>query len=338
MTQRWKRRPEGSNWGDFGPDDQLGRLNLLTPETTLKAVREVKEGVRFCLSLPLDVPRTNALNTRRHPPEFKPVIREGHVAFNLPLAKIDPRLTDVNSDEAVTLYMQHSTQWDSFAHMGSLFDADADGEPEPVFYNGYSVLGEDGRPRFGEVGTHHLGIEHMARHCVQGRGVMIDLHAHFGREHRAVGYDDLMRVMEADGVEVESGDLVCLHTGYAELLLERGENIDASLTRTYCAALDGRDERLLKWIDDSGLAVLVSDNRAVEYEYGDLPEGVERGPFLPIHELCLFKLGIHLGEMWYFTEIARWLRERGRYRFLLTAPPLHLPGAVGSPANPIGTV
>ena len=32
MAQRWKHRPEGSNWGDFGPDDQLGRLNLLTPE------------------------------------------------------------------------------------------------------------------------------------------------------------------------------------------------------------------------------------------------------------------------------------------------------------------
>ena len=31
MTQRWKRRPEGSNWGDFGADDQLGRINLLTP-------------------------------------------------------------------------------------------------------------------------------------------------------------------------------------------------------------------------------------------------------------------------------------------------------------------
>ncbi|MEC7655641.1 MAG: cyclase family protein, partial [Pseudomonadota bacterium] len=53
---------------------------------------------------------------------------------------------------------------------------------------------------------------------------------------------------------------------------------------------------------------------------------------------CLFKLGIHLGEMWYFTEIAEWLAANNRYRFFLTDPPLFLPGAVGSPANPVGTV
>ncbi|HEX9419045.1 MAG TPA: cyclase family protein, partial [Methylomirabilota bacterium] len=31
-TSRWTRRPDGSTWGDFGPDDQIGRLNLITPE------------------------------------------------------------------------------------------------------------------------------------------------------------------------------------------------------------------------------------------------------------------------------------------------------------------
>jgi hypothetical protein len=42
--------------------------------------------------------------------------------------------------------------------------------------------------------------------------------------------------------------------------------------------------------------------------------------------------------MWYLSELARWLRQRGRHAFLLTAPPLHLPGAVGSPVNPVATV
>jgi hypothetical protein len=42
--------------------------------------------------------------------------------------------------------------------------------------------------------------------------------------------------------------------------------------------------------------------------------------------------------MFYFTELAEWLTANNRYRFFMTAPPLHLPGAVGSPANPIGTV
>ena len=54
MTQRWKNRPNGSNWGEFGPDDQKGRLNLLTPQRVVRAVKEVETGERFCLSLPLD--------------------------------------------------------------------------------------------------------------------------------------------------------------------------------------------------------------------------------------------------------------------------------------------
>ncbi|MBI4457589.1 cyclase family protein [Candidatus Uhrbacteria bacterium] len=339
MPRKWKQRPDGSNWGDFGPDDQLGRVNLLTPENTLKAAQEVRVGRRFCLSLPLDIPTDNALNTKRHPPEFKAVIRDGHIAFNLPLAKINPRLTEVNCDEAVLLYMQHSTQWDGFAHMGSMFDADGDGNPEPVFYNGHGVLdGEKGTPRFGTVGTHNLGMEHLAKACLQGRGVMIDLAVHFGREHKPVGYDDLMRIMEADGIEVEEGDLVCMHTGYIDAVLEHGGTIPREMVRTICPAFDGWDDRLLQWITDSGLVALIADNRAVEFEHGGPKPEVPRGPLYTIHELCLFKLGIHLGELWYLTELAQWLRENGRYRFLLTAPPLHLPGAVGSPANPIATV
>jgi hypothetical protein len=56
MAKRWKVRPEHSNWGDFGDDDQIGRLNLITPERRRKAAAEVREGIAFCLSLSLDLP------------------------------------------------------------------------------------------------------------------------------------------------------------------------------------------------------------------------------------------------------------------------------------------
>ena len=178
----------------------------------------------------------------------------------------------------------------------------------------------------------------MAQHCVQGRGVLLNMKKHFGEESHPVSYDDVMRMLEADGIEIEKGDIVCCYTGYADKLIELGCDVPPDLPRTHCPAFDGFDQKLLQWIDDSGMSVLVSDNRAVEYEHGGLPEGMGRGPALPIHEHCLFKLGIHLGEMWYFTEIAEWFAANNRYRFFLTAPPLFLPGAVGSPANPVGTV
>ena len=65
--KRWTRRPEGSTWGDWGEDDQLGRLNLLTPQKILQGIAEVKEGRTFCLSLPLDLPRSDAAGASQAP-------------------------------------------------------------------------------------------------------------------------------------------------------------------------------------------------------------------------------------------------------------------------------
>jgi hypothetical protein len=62
------------------------------------------------------------------------------------------------------------------------------------------------------------------------------------------------------------------------------------------------------------------------------------GTRIPLHNLCLFKLGIPLGEMFLLSELADWLRANRRSRFLFTAPPLRLPGAVGSPTCGVGTV
>ena len=169
--------------------------------------------------------------------------------------------------------------------------------------------------------------------------MLINLHHHFARKRHAVGYDALMRILEQDRVTVERGDMVCLYTGFADVLLEMRKKPDPKLVNETCTGLDGRDEKLLQWISDCGLVCLLADNYAVELIQGGLTDPLPRKqPWLPLHEHCLFKNGIHLGEMFYFTELARWLRAHQRNRFLFTAPPLRLPGAVGSPATPIATV
>lgn len=346
---RWKQRPPGSNWGDFGPDDQCGRMNLVTPEKVKQGVAEVHEGLSFCLSLPLDFPGSNVLNPRRHPPVLRPTLRNGRANMNYRLARDNADHTDIVSDDLVVMHLQYSTQWDSLAHVGQLFDADGDGLPEPRYYNGfrpeYDVIGpadgsDAGVPAPGDTRStsqaRALGIQNMAERCVQGRAVMIDLHAHFGDAYTVVGHEQLMRVLEQDKVTVEAGDMVCLHTGYAQVLLGMDRKPDADRLAKTGAVLDGRDEKLLHWITDSGLAVLIADNYAVEAHPATGHVGC--CATLPLHEHCLFKLGIHLGELWHLTPLANWLREHGRSRFLLTAPPLRLPGAVGSPATPVATV
>jgi kynurenine formamidase len=350
-SQRWKQRPPGSNWGDFGPDDQCGRMNLLTPGKVLQGIAEVRTGQTFNLSLPLDFPGGNVLNPRRQPPVLRPTLRGDKPNMNYQLWCDDPACTDVVCDDLVILHLQYSTQWDSLAHVGSMFDANGDGVPEPVYYNGFragidvvgpssgSEAGIFGFPEIARESTSSakaLGIEKMSERCVQGRAVMVDLHAHLGRERVRVDYDLLMNILHKDQVEVESGDMVCLHTGFAQMLLEMNKHPDPHAVENSCAVLEGRDERLLQWITDSGLVALIADNYAVE----GLPASPRPGSCaaLPLHEHCLFKLGVHLGEIWHLTPLANWLRDNGRHRFLLTAPPLHLPGAIGSPATPIATV
>jgi len=339
MGKRWKKRPEGSNWAEFGDDDQRGRMNLLTEACRLQALKEARTGRAFCLSHPLDRPGGSVLNAFRKPPVFHPVMRGDLVYFNLAMEEADPRYTDVGSDEAVMLYTQYSTHWDGFAHKGSLFDANGDGTAEKVFYNGFQIVDRDGRGTQGQLGAINVSVARMAETGVQGRGVMLDLCHHFGDERVDVTWERLESVLKVDSVTVEKGDILCIHTGLGELIREANGRLDSSI-RTKCAVLDGYDKRLLEWIADTGIAAIAADNLAVERSstLGADPRLPHRGPGLPLHEHCLFKLGIHLGELWYFTELAAWLRQNGRSRFLLTAPPLRLPGAAGSPVTPVATV
>ena len=178
---------------------------------------------------------------------------------------------------------------------------------------------------------------------MQGRGVMIDLEAHFSTTGRKVGYDDLMMIMEADNVVVESGDMVLLHSGFGRMLMEMGGTPDPARVRPNpYAELNGWDARLLQWITDSELVALIADNFAVECDPllpnpDDSGPGARR-PWLPLHEHCLFRLGVPLAELWHLSELADWLRSNGRSRFLLTASPLRISGAVGSPVTPVATV
>lgn len=353
MSKRWTVRPDGSNWGDFGDDDELGRINLLTAEKVREGAAEVREGRTFSLSLPLDFPGGNVLNQRRHPPRVVPTEdMDGtpDVFFNIRMDEMpdwgDPRLVDVWSDDAVTLWLQYSTQWDSLAHVGAQFDVHGDGTEEAVYYNGYragtDLVGptDDARGDGSDSRScaRHLGLEHMAVHGVQGRGVLIDLHAHVGDDWVGIDADHLAEIMAADDVVVEPGDIVLFHTGFATRVLEWDKDPDPRKVFVTGSYLQGRDPKLLDWITETGLAAIATDNYAVEGMLGIERHRDDRHSFLPLHHHCLFKLGVPLGEMWFLDELATWLRTNDRNRFLLTAPPLRLPGVVGSPLTPVATV
>lgn len=308
-------------------------MNLITAQMRLEALREVKEGRVFVLSLPLDYPGGEPEDAPRRGPKRFATNFYGHQMFNFPISS-----TDICCDDGVTLSLQYSTQWDSLAHWGRMFDVDGSGVEKPVYYNGYRagehILGPDdpGGPR-----ADRLGIENMAMTGVQGRGVLVDLVREFGTGRTLIGHAELMQAVSSQGVEVRPGDFLLLYTGYADALMAMRKQPDEALLHQTGATLNGSDEALLEWIESSGIVAIAADNSAVEAYDPELKATSANG-MLPLHDRCLFKLGIHLGELWWLADLAQYLRAANRSAFLLTAPPLRLPGAAGSPVTPVATV
>ena len=230
----------------------------------------------------------------------------------------DPKYVDVWADDVVTLSLQYSTQWDSLAHVGRRVRRRRrrgrrgrllqrlSGRQSTWSGRGPTPGVTASRaPRF----AHHLGLEHMAFHGVQGAGRP----GRPGPPPRATSgaastAPMLEEIMAADDVEVEPGDVLLLHTGFATRVLEWEREPDPVKIHTMCSYLDARDPSLLEWIADSQISALVADNYAVEGLLGK-DRDPSRHSFLPLHHLCLFKLGVPLGEMWYLHELAGWLRR-----------------------------
>lgn len=95
--------PRGNAWGRFGKDDQLGTLNLLTPERIVEAAKEIRTGVRISLDWPLSMPSHPSFN--RHPFKQEIVLRNPNCVY----------------DDILTFNSQGSTQWDGFRHYGVLW-------------------------------------------------------------------------------------------------------------------------------------------------------------------------------------------------------------------------
>ena len=65
------------------------------------------------------------------------------------------------------------------------------------------------------------------------------------------------------------------------------------------------------------------------------PNELDVPAFQPLHQVVIPNLGLTIGEMWNLDALAEACASAGRWEFLLSAPPLPITGAVGSPVNPV---
>ncbi|GAA1947970.1 cyclase family protein [Nocardioides panacihumi] len=288
--------PDGRALGLYGPDDELGALNLLTPARVAAAAALVRSGDVFSLNASLYYPSPHPASavSRRRPPT--------HVVHRSERARDD--LWD-------GLFTQYSSQWDGFLHVRDV--------EHGCFYNGST---DESR-----------GIAAWAERGIAGRGVLLDVgrwRAERGdpldwRSDAEISVEDLRGCAASQGVDLEPGTILLLRTGWETGFTEASYAERAALATTdfSCPGIEP-SRAMLTFLWDSGVAAVAADNFTLE------PFPL-RDPWL--HSAMLNRLGIPIGEFWHLDELATACRTAGRWEFLLTSAPLNGPGSAGSPAN-----
>jgi kynurenine formamidase len=300
------------NWGRWGEDDAIGTLNFIDDAKRLAAAALVTEGRVISLAQSFDMNgpqkgwrrRTNPVHTML---DTGTDAERGNQGFPHGLG---------GADDVVAMPLQCSTQWDGLGH---------------IFDNGVAWNGR----RAGDVVTSDgdlvTGIEHAAA-AIVSRGVLLDVGRSVSPESgelpdgHGITTAELQQCIRAQGASsiVGRGDIVLVRTGRLSRARREG-----------WADYAGGDSAGLSfttagWLHRTEIAAIATDTWGFEVRPNEFDHA-----FQPLHQVAIPNMGLTIGEMWDLDELAAACRERGRFDFLLSAPPLPITGAVGSPINPV---
>ena len=309
-----------TNWGRWGPDDQIGTLNLIDEAARRRGLAAVVDANPFALGLPMSAAEGIQLGF------IKGRINPEHTMISVNEPQSDDPEWIAFSEDIVTFAMQCATHWDSLAHCS--YGAGPEGG---VLYNGWpaSAISDQGASR--------LGI-HNIRTLVS-RGILLDVARAKGLELLEPGYpitvEDLDAAVALAGIEPEPGDVVVVRTGQAAHLALPGRPGIAGADPVrdlvaYTWPTPGLTVGTASWFHQRDIAAVAIDTMVLEVypcESADL--------FLPVHLLHLTEMGMTQGQNWFLDVLAEACAADGRYSFLLDATPIPFTGALGAPVNPI---
>ncbi|MCH6230938.1 cyclase family protein [Microbacterium sp. CFH 31415] len=301
------------NWGRWGEDDVLGTLNFIDPAKRVEAAELVREGLVVSLSQRFDTDgpqkgwrrRTNPVHTMT---DTGTDAERGNQGFPHGIG---------GADDVIAMPLQCSTQWDGLGH---------------IFDHGNAWNGR----RAGDVVTSDgdlvTGIEHTAS-VIVSRGVLLDVGRHLqpATGELADGYAitaaDLESCIAAQGPSstVTRGDIVLVRTGQYARTRRDGWGDYAG------GPAPGLSLTTAGWLHRTEIAAIATDTWGFEVR----PNEFDVPAFQPLHQVVIPNLGLTIGEMWNLDALADECARLGRYSFLLSAAPLPITGAVGSPINPV---
>ena len=293
------------NWGRWGADDQLGTLNYITPDRVRAAAALVRTGRQVSMSIPI--------NTVAGPDNPNPAIH--HVVHSHDLAFGSPGLTFAMDFLGMAFHGDCHTHMDALCH---------------VAYRGCTYNGRRATEVVTSAGATTLGVEGYARGLV-GRGVLLDVPRHRGQAWlepgECVDRAELEAIEASEGVRLGEGDILVLRTGHHARRLALGpwNNDDPPAGEGKA----GLHVDTIPWMHERRIAAFLPDG-----DGETVPSNVE-GMLYPIHPLQIAAMGLFASDSLQLEELAQASREEGRFEFMVVGLPLRLPGATGSPWNPI---
>jgi kynurenine formamidase len=292
-----------SNWGRWGKDVERGTTNFITAQRIVEAARLIRTGRVFDLGIPFgsDGPQSGA-GGRINP--ILLVSETGADQDQFPGAFH-------YADDYIFMPLQAASQYDGLAHVHY------DGK----LYNGFPATSVSAH------GARHCGIEKQGK-GICGRGVLLDIARFVGKKWLDMGEVITPKQLDdcaaAHGVTFKSGDILLLRTGWRRKFLEERNPTE------WMKGEPGIGLSSCEWLAQREIAVLCADNIAVEVLPGETPAEV-----LPVHMVLLRDMGMTLGEILDFEDLANDCAQDGVYEFFFCGPPIKFTRALGYPINPL---
>ena len=284
-----------SNWGRWGTEDQLGTVNLVTDEKRRKATALVRDGVSVSCAWPI---------TSELPGEEESQVLHYMLA------------TGEGTDEWSGDFIGMAYHGYSITHVDALCHMFWKGQ----MYNGLPSKLITVREKATAESVHLLSDG------VVSKGVLLDIarlrNTPWLEPGDAIMPEELEAAEKAEGVKVESGDILFIRTGHL------GRHHHAGPLDLYKGS-PGPHAACIPWFRQRDIAMLGSD-----VANDVTPSGYD-SPEMPIHEICIPGMGLWLIDNANLEELAQACAQRKRWEFLLVIAPLRIKYGTGSPINPI---
>ena len=299
-----------SNWGKWGPDDEVGSLNYLGPEQVIAAAKLVTSGKTFTLQRLIGDPKGDPVWPGRTPAERTQILDESN--WDGDDGPAYPGGLHY-ADDKISAFLQGSTQYDGLGH---------------VWFGGQIWNGYDARTTIG--GLEKASVEPLAQRGIVGRAVLLDMARFRGKDNldpaETFTHEDLLACAAAQGVTISKRDILIIRTNFIKLFFDLGDKFYEG----FCEPGLVYSPELVQWFQDMEIPNLVTDTIANEVTFDP-----NNGVALVLHNALMRNLGVTLTEIADLELLAADCVEDGKYEFLYVAAPLKVAKGSGSPVNPV---